>query len=230
MTTYTELTQQILDYTETDTNVLTSTITNDFIEHAELRIFRQVDLDVFKKNASATLTASTPFVTMPGTTPTTFEFVRFVSIYSASGSLGGLTDNNRIVLQKKDSSFISEYWPNRTSTGIPKYYANYDEDSLLLAPTPNAAYTMDLEYNAQPTGLSSSNTTTWVSNNAPELLLYACLVEAFKFLKGPDNMIQLYESYYKTALQPFVGEQMGRRRRDEYMDGMARIPIPSENP
>ena len=230
MTTYSELTQQILDYTETDTNVLTSTITNDFIEHAELRIFRQVDLDVFKKNASATLTASTPFVTMPGTTPTTFEFVRFVSIYSASGSLGGLTDNNRIVLQKKDSSFISEYWPNRTSTGIPKYYANYDEDSLLLAPTPNAAYTMDLEYNAQPTGLSSSNTTTWVSNNAPMLLLYACLVEAFKFLKGPAEMLQTYTQAYTNELQVLAQEQMGRRRRDEYSDGIVRVPMPSEQP
>ena len=230
MTTYAELTQQILDYTETDSNVLTSTITNDFIEHSELRIFREIDFDVYKKNASASLTASTPFVTMPGATPTTFEFVRFVAIYSASGSLGGLTDNDRIILQKKDASFMSEYWPNRSSTGIPKYYANYDEDSLLLAPTPNAAYTMDLEYNAQPTGLSSSNTTTWVSNNAPMLLLYACLVEAFKFLKGPAEMLQTYTQAYTNELQVLAQEQMGRRRRDEYSDGIVRVPMPSEQP
>tara|TARA_B100001094_G_C18090567_1_gene750187 strand:+ start:452 stop:1141 length:690 start_codon:yes stop_codon:yes gene_type:complete len=229
MTTYAELTQQILDYTETDTNVLTSTITNDFIEHAELRIFRQIDLDVFKKYKTASLTSSDPFVAMPGASPTTFAFVRYVHIFSPSGSLGGLTDNDRITLEKKDSSFINEYWPNRTSTGIPKFYANWDNDTIILAPTPNAAYTVELAYNAQPTGLSSSTTTTWVSNNAAELLLYACLVEAFKFLKNP-NMVQMYETYYKQALQPFVGEQMGRRRRDEYMDGMARIPIPSENP
>ena len=230
MTTYAELTQQILDYTETDTNVLTAAITNDFIEHAELRIFREIDLDVYKKNATATLTASTPFVTMPGVIPTDFEFVRYITIYSSSGSLGSLTDNERIVLQKKDASFLSEYWPNRTSTGVPKYYANYDEDSLILAPTPNAAYTMDLEYNAQPTGLSSSNTTTWVSNNAPMLLLYACLIEAFKFLKGPAEMLQTYTQSYANEVQVLAQEQMGRRRRDEYSDGIVRVPMPSEQP
>ena len=229
MTTYAELTQQILDYTETDTNVLTSTITNDFIEHAELRIFRQLDLDVYKEYKTASLTSSDPFVAMPGATPTTFEFARYVHIFSPSGSLGGLTDNERITLQKKDSSYINEYWPNRTSTGVPKYYANWDNDTILLAPTPNAAYTIELAYNALPTGLSSSNTTTWVSNNTPALLLYACLIEAFKFLKNPD-MVQMYEAYYKQELTPTAGEQMGRRRRDEYMDGMPRVPIPSGNP
>ena len=125
---------------------------------------------------------------------------------------------------------MSEYFPNRTSTGIPKYYANWDNDTIILAPAPNAAYTIELAYNAQPTGLSSSNTTTWVSTNVPQMLLYACLVEAFKFLKGPDNMLQTYESYYQQALSPFAGEQMGRRRRDEYMDGVPRIGVRSTNP
>ena len=229
MTTYAELTQQILDYTETDVNVLTSTITNDIIEHAESRIFRNVDLDVFKKYKTAALTSGDPFVAMPGATPQTFAFIRYVQIFSAGGSLGGLTDNERVTLIKKDSSFINEYLPSRATTGIPKYYANWDNDTILLAPTPNAAYTVELAYNAQPTGLSSSTTTTWISTNAPEMLLYACLVEAFKFLKNPQ-MTQMYEQYYKEALTPFAGEQMGRRRRDEYMDGVVRIPVPSGNP
>ena len=230
MTTYSELVTQIREYTETDSNVFTTVIVNDFIEHAELRIFRDVDLDVFRKYQTATLTSGDPFISMPGATPTDFEFARYITIFSPSGSLGGLTDNERVYLQKKDTSFISEYAPNRTSTGIPKYYANWDNDTIILAPTPNAAYTIELAYNALPTGLSSSNTTTWVSTNAPQLLLYACLVEAFKFLKGPDNMLQMYETYYQQALTPFMGEQMGRRRRDEYMDGVPRIPIRSNNP
>tara|TARA_R110002096_G_scaffold30805_1_gene91552 strand:- start:161 stop:826 length:666 start_codon:yes stop_codon:yes gene_type:complete len=221
MTTYAELTQQILDYTETDDNVLTSTINNDIIEHAESRIFRNADLDVFKKYKTASLTSGDAFVAMPGSTPQTFAFIRYVQIFGA--------DNVRISLEKKDSSFMNEFLPNRTTTGTPKYYANWDNDTIILAPAPDAAYTVELAYNAQPTGLSSSNTTTWISNNAPEMLLYACLVEAFKFLKNPQ-MVQMYESYYKQALQPFVGEQMGRRRRDEYMDGVPRIAIPSENP
>ena len=230
MTTYSELVTQIREYTETDSNVFTTVIVNDFIEHAELRIFRDVDLDVFRKYQTATLTSGDPFISMPGAIPTDFEFARYITIFSPSGSLGGLTDNERVYLQKKDTSFISEYAPNRTSTSIPKYYANWDNDTIILAPTPNAAYTIELAYNAQPTGLSSSNTTTWVSTNAPQLLLYACLVEAFKFLKGPDNMLQMYETYYQQALTPFMGEQMGRRRRDEYMDGVPRIPIRSNNP
>tara|TARA_X000001388_G_scaffold51181_1_gene37063 strand:- start:885 stop:1550 length:666 start_codon:yes stop_codon:yes gene_type:complete len=221
MTTYAELVTQIRDYTETDSNVLTTTIVNDFIEHAESRIFRNADLDVFKKYKTANLTIGDPFVAMPGATPSTFAFVRYIQIFG--------TNNIRISLEKKDSSFINEYIPNRTTTGTPKYYANWDNDTILLAPAPDAAYTVELAYNAQETGLSSSNTTTWVSNNVPEMLLYACLVEAFKFLKNPQ-MVQMYESYYKTALQPFVGEQMGRRRRDEYMDGIPRVAIPSENP
>jgi len=221
MTTYAELTQQIIDYTETDSNVLTTTILNDIIEHAESRIFRNADLDVFKKYKTANLTTGDPFVAMPGATPQLFAFVRYIQIFG--------TDNVRITLEKKDTSFINEYVPNRTITGTPKYYANWDNDTLLLAPSPDATYTVELAYNAQPTGLSSSNTTTWVSNNAPEMLLYACLVEAFKFLKNPQ-MVQMYEQYYKEVLQPFAGEQMGRRRRDEYMDGIPRIPVPSGNP
>jgi len=221
MTAYADLVTQIRDYTETDSNVLTTIIVNDFIEHAESRIFRNADLDVFKKYKTANLTIGDPFVAMPGATPQTFAFVRYIQIFG--------TDNIRVTLEKKDSSFINEYVPNRTITGTPKYYANWDNDTILLAPAPDAAYTVELAYNTQETGLSSSNTTTWVSNNVPEMLLYACLVEAFKFLKNPQ-MVQMYESYYKTALQPFVGEQMGRRRRDEYMDGIPRIAIPSENP
>ena len=128
------------------------------------------------------------------------------------------------------NSFINEYSPNRTSTGIPKYYASWDNNTIIVAPAPNAAYTVELAYNAQPTGLSSSNTTTWVSLNAPRALLYASLVEAFKFLKGPDNMLAIYEQSFNDAVKTLATEQMGRRRRDEYRDGALRMPIPSVNP
>ena len=229
MTTYSELVTQIRDYTETDSNVFTTVIVNDFIEHAELRIFRDVDLDVFRKYQTATLTSGDAFVGMPGNTPTSFAYIRAVNIFSPSGSLGGLTDNERVFLEKRDPSFINEYSPNRTSTGIPKYYANWDNDTIILAPAPNAAYTIELAYNAQETGLSSSNTTTWVSTNAPQLLLYACLIEAFKFLKNP-NMVAMYTQAYQDVITPLAAEQIGRRRREEYKDGVVRLPIPSANP
>ena len=229
MTTYSELVTQIRDYTETDSNVLTTVIVNDFIEHAESKIFRQIDFDVFRKYKTANLTSGDSFVAMPGSTPDSFAFIRSVNIFSPSGSLGGLTDNERVFLEKRDQSFINEYNPNRTSTGIPKYYANWDNDTIVLAPSPNAAYTIELAYNAQETGLSSSNTTTWVGNNAPGLLLYACLIEAFKFLKNPE-MVGMYRQAYQELLTPLAAEQIGRRRREEYKDGVVRIPIPSGNP
>ena len=230
MTTYSELVTQIREYTETDSNELTTTIINDMIEHAEMRLYRELDLDAYKKNATASLTSGTPFVTLPGSTPSNFSAIRCVTIYSPSSSLGGLTDSERRVLRKKDVSYLSEYWPNRTTTGIPKYYANYDEDSIMIAPTPNAAYTIDIEYTTLPTGLSSSNTTTWVSNNAPTALLYACLLEAFKFLKGPADMLAMYEQSYKNAVGTLATEQMGQKRREDYRDGVIRLPVPSENP
>ena len=229
MTTYSELVTQIRDYCKVDNNVFTTAIVNDFIEHAELTIFRQIDFDVFRKYQTASLTTGDAFVGMPGNTPTSFAYIRAVNIFSPSGSLGGLTDNERVFLEKRDASFINEYSPNRTSTGIPKYYANWDNDTIILAPAPNAAYTIELAYNAQETGLSSSNTTTWVSTNAPQLLLYACLIEAFKFLKNP-NMVAMYTQAYQDVITPLAAEQIGRRRREEYKDGVVRLPIPSANP
>ena len=223
MTTYSELVTQIRDYTETTSDVLSDTIVNDFIEHAEKRIFRDVDLDIFRSYQFATLTVGNPFVSLPGANTDNIAFVRSAQIYTSASP-------TRDYLEQKDISFMNEYWPNRDTTGKPKYYANWDQDTLYLAPTPNSAYNIELALNKQPTGLSSSNTTTWVSTNAPKVILYAALCEAFRFLKGPDNMLQYYEQGYKQALQGLQIEQQGRRRRDEYYDGVIRFPLDSKQP
>ena len=223
MTTYSELVTQIRDYTETTSDVLSDTIVNDFIEHAEKRIFREVDLDIFRSYQFATLTAGNPFVSLPGANTDNIAFVRSAQIYTAASP-------TRDYLEQKDITFMNEYWPNRDTTGKPKYYANWDQDTLYLAPTPNSAYNIELALNKQPTGLSSSNTTTWVGTNAPKVILYATLCEAFRFLKGPDNMLQYYEQGYQQALQGLQIEQQGRRRRDEYYDGVLRFPLDSKQP
>ena len=221
MTTYAELTTQILDYTETTTDVLTSTRTDDFIEHTENRILREADLDAFKSHQYAALTSSSPFLSLPGGTdpdPTSLATIRTVHIWPASGTA------TRDFLEQRDISFMNEYWPVRTSTSTPKYWAWWDENSIYLAPTPDAAYNIEVGITRLPTRLSSSNTTTWLGNNAPSALLYGCLAEAFKFLKGPAEMLQLYEQSYQRALQELVIEQQGRHRRDEYMHGELKIP------
>ena len=224
MTTFTELQTQIRDYTEATSDVLTDVIVNDFIEHAEDRIFRELDLDVFRSYQTASLTVGNPFVAVPGINITQDAFTRSVQIYTDGGT------PTREYLIQKDVTFMNEYWPNRDSTGKPKYYANWDQDRLYLAPTPNSAYKIELALNKQPTGLSSTTSTTWLSTNAPKVLLYACLVEAFRFLKGPDNMLQYYEQGYIQALQGLQIEQQGRRRRDEHYDGILRFPLDSKQP
>ena len=226
MTTYSGLVDQIRNYTETDSNVLTTTIVNDFITQAELRIFREIDLDVFRSYEFATLTASNPFVALPGSTPSTMSFVRYASIYQTTGA----TANERTRLLQKDVSYMNEYWPNRGNTGHPKYYAMWDQNTIYLAPTPNLAYNIELALNRNETGLSSTNTTTWVSQNAPQVLLYACLIEAFKYLKGPYDLLAQYDKSYQQALERLQIEQQGRRRRDEYQDGVIRVPLQSQNP
>jgi len=224
MTTYAELVDQIRAYTETDSNVLTTTIVNDFIANAENRIFREVDLDAFRSYQIASLTANNPFVTLPGAGISDTALIRSVQIYGQS--LG----NSRKKLEQKDVTFMNEYWPDRTSTASPVYYANWKQGTLYLAPTPDVAYNIEVALNKLPTGLSSTNTTTWVSTNAPRTLLYACLCEAFKFLKGPYDLLGQYEQGYANALQDLSIEQQGRGRRDEYMDGVLRTPLKSQQP
>ena len=221
MTTYAELTTQILDYTETTTDVLTSTRTDDFIEHTENRILREADLDAFKSHQYTTVTADNPFVSLPGGSdpdPTSLATIRTVHIYPASGTA------TRTFLEQRDISFMNEYWPVRTSTGTPKYWAWWDENSIYLAPTPDSAYNIEVGITRLPTRLSSSNTTSWLGNNAPSALLYGSLAEAFKFLKGPAEMLQLYEQSYQRAIQELMIEQQGRHRRDEYMHGELKVP------
>ena len=227
MTTYAELTTQILNYTETSTDVLTSTITDDFIEHTENRILREADLDAFKSHQYSTLTADNPFLSLPGGSnpdPTSLATIRTVHIYPASGTA------TRTFLEQRDISFMNEYWPVRTSTSTPKYWAWWDENSIYLAPTPDSAYNIEVGITRLPTRLSSSNATSWLGNNAPVALLYGSLAEAFKFLKGPAEMLQLYEQSYQRALQELAAEQQGRHRRDEYMHGALRLPLQSHNP
>ncbi len=213
--TYDELVTKIRDYTEVSSTVLTSTIVNGFIENAEFRILRDVDSDNNRRYATAELVASTRFID----TPDNALVIRSAQIVNSDG-VGQA--NNREFLQWRDTSFMSEF-NNTGATGVPKYYSWWDKDTIVLAPTPDATYTIQLNYVLKDEGLSSTNTTTYLSLYFPNGLLYACLVEAYGFLKGPQDLLQLYEQKYKQVLEGFSVEQMGRRRRDEYQSGVPRI-------
>jgi len=216
--TYAELVTKIRDYTEVDSNVFTSTIIDGFILDAEERILRDVDSDNNRKYATATIVGGQRFVNTPLINSSTLV-IRSAQIIDSDGVGQG---TNRSYLEYRDTNFISEYNPTE-SQGLPKYYGYWDEETIVVAPTPDQNYTMQVNYILKPVGLSSSNTTTYLSQNFPNGLLYACLVEAYGFLKGPADMIQYYEGKYKQAIEGFSIEQMGRRRRDEFTDGPPRI-------
>ena len=213
--TYTELVQKIRDYTEVDANVLTSTIVDGFIENAEFKILREVDSDNNRRYATANLITSDRFISRPAG----LLIVRSAQIIDSDGSS---QPNNRDFLQYRDTSFMSEFNPTE-ATGVPKYYSLWDEQKIVVAPTPDATYTIQLNYILKDPGLSATNTTTYLSQNFPNGLLYACLVEAYGFLKGPVDMLQLYDKKYTEAVKGFSIEQMGRRRRDEYQSGVPRV-------
>ena len=217
--TYAELVTKIRDYCEVDSNVFTSTIIDGFISDAQFRILRDVDSDNNRAYAQADIVAGQRYVNTPLINDETLV-IRSVQI---TNSTGGADNSSRSFLEYRDTNFISEYNPTGVQ-GLPKYYSYWDENTIVLAPTPDQNYNMQINYILKPTGLSSSNTTTYLSNEFPNGLLYACLVEAYGFLKGPPDMIQFYEGKYQQALQGFTVEQMGRRRRDEYQQGSPRLP------
>jgi hypothetical protein len=213
--TYAELVQKIRDYTEVDSNVLTATIVDGIINDAEFRILREVDSDNNRRYATANVLTSTRFID----TPTNALTIRSAQIVDSDGTA---SPDNREFLQFRDTSFMSEFNPTG-ATGVPKYYSWWDEDTIVMAPTPDATYTIQLNYILKDPGLSSTNTTTYLSTYFPNGLLYACLAEAYGFLKGPVDMLQLYDNKYVEAVKGFSIEQMGRRRRDEYQAGVPRI-------
>jgi len=226
--TYAELLQKVRDYTEVDSAVLTDTIVQGMIRDAELRIFREVDADYTREYATANLNINSPYLDLPSANVTTSTrtsiIVRSMLVFDSTQ-----TPTTKEYLDKRDTSFIFEY--NSTgATGVPKYYANWKETTIIMAPAPDAQYKVQLSYIYSPEALSATNTTTYLSDNVSDLLFYATMVQAYEFLKGPMDMYKIYSDKYNGAIQSFALEQMGRRRRDEYMDGVPRIKVPSPSP
>ena len=220
--TLTNLQNDIRDYTEVDSTVFSTGVLNTMIKNAENRIYRDSDSDDNRFYATSNLVIGNRYVTIP----TDLRFIRYIQLKDSSG--------NQVFLEKRDTSFMSEYYNTpATQSGLPKYYANWDAEYWVVAPTPDSTYEITMAYTKQPTSLtdsSVSSTGTYVSNKYQDLLLYAALVEAYGYLKGPADMLQYYEGSYRRALQSYSIEQQGRRRRDEWQDGAIRTPMKSESP
>jgi len=139
-----------------------------------------------------------------------------------------INGSDRTFLEKRDTSFISEY-NNSGATGLPKYWANWDDFNIAVAPTPNSAYTVQINFIIDPPQFTLSNN-TYLSTYQESMLLHGVLTEAFRYLKGPMDMYNLYQTKYTEEVQNFALQQMGRRRRAEYDDGVPRIKVDSPSP
>jgi hypothetical protein len=215
---YAALQQAIQDYCQnTETSFVSSIST--FVQQAEQRIFNTVQFPSLRKNVVGSTTASNQYLSCPN------DFLAAYSLAVIDGT-GAYS-----YLLNKDVNFIRESYPSPTSTGTPAYYALFGpqtaaqtELTLILGPTPDAAYQMELHYFFYPPSIVTAGT-SWLGDNLDSVLLYGSLVEAYTYMKGEADMLALYDSKYKDALQLAKRLGDGLERRDAYRSGQARIPV-----
>lgn len=211
--TYGELKQAIQDYTENDETSFVNNLPL-FIRQAEERILKQVQLSLFRKNATASSDSGNPYLAVPS------DFLAPFSL-SYRGD-----DGDRVFLEFKDVSFIQDYNPDTTTTGAPKYYAQFDVDYFLLGPTPDAVYTMELHYLYRPQSLTAlaDSGTTWLSENAEMAMLYGSLIEAYIYMKGEADVLSMYEKRLQESIMGIKMLGEAKETTDQYRTGMVIRP------
>ena len=223
------LESDIRGYTEVSATVLTDAILKTQIQNAENKIWRSIPTDQNAHYATSNLVVGNRYVTIPED----LRSINYAQLQDANGQ--------QVFLEQRDPSFMAEYYstPSTSAVGIPKYYGNWDETFWVVSPTPDKNYAITLAYNKEPisitnttkpTGAPASTNGTYLSNKYQDLLLYACLINAYGYLKGPADMIQYYQTQYENALTTYATEQIGYRRRDEDEDGIIRQQLKSKSP
>lgn len=204
--TYTTLKQAIQDYAENDETTFVNNIDN-FIKAAEERIFKEVDLEFFRKNVTAVMTSGNKFLSMPSDFLSSFS----LSYIDASGE--------NVFLLQKDVNYLQEFHPDSTVTGSPKYYGIFDYQNFIIAPTPDSGYTAELHYYYRPASIVGTGT-SWIGTNAPQALLYGSLVEAYIFMKGEQDVIQLYNGRLQEAMSELQIYAVAKENTDAYRSGL----------
>jgi len=206
--TFAQLKTAIQEYTENTETAFVSNI-DDFIRSTEDRIFYLVDLELFRKNATSAVSQNDPFLSLP-------------TDFLASFSLSITNSSSKEFLLQKDVNYIQEYNPNSATTGTPKYYARFDLNNVILAPTPDSNYVCEFHYFYRPTSLTAGadSGTTWLSTNAPNALLYGSLYEAYIYMKGEPDMLQMYEKQFTEALSRLKDLGEARENSDAYRRGL----------
>jgi len=220
--TLANLRTDIRNYTEVDSTVLADSILDTFIRNAENKIYREADNDDNRFYSTSNLTIGNRYVTIPAN----LRIIRYIQLTDTT-----VSPSIQVFLESKDPSYMAEFYNTpSTASGVPRYYANWDAEYWVVAPTPNAAYEITMAFVKQPTSIVTDTGGTYLSNKYQDLLLYGSLVNAYGYLKGPADMLQYYTQAYQVGLQSYAIEQQGRRRRDEYQDGVIRTPLKSPFP
>lgn len=208
--TYAQLVDAIHGYLQVDSNGISTTDMDTIIRQAEQRIYYDVQIPVLKKNVTGNLTNGNRYLTTPDD---------YLATYSIAVNNGG----NYEYLLPKEVAFLREAYPSTSTTGTPRYYAIFDNDTFLIAPPPDANYEVELHYFYEPPSIVDQTSGTWISENAENALLYGCLFEAYTYLKGEQDLISLYAGKYEESIKALkvIGE--GRNRSDTYRNSEPRI-------
>ncbi len=201
--TFTTLKTAIQDYVQSTETTFVNNLSR-FIVNAEERILKECQLDVFRKNVSGNLTSGNQYLSKP-------------TDFLAQNSLSVINNSSKEFLLYKQVTALQDYTPNPATTGTPKYYADWNEGTFLIAPTPDAAYDVELHYFYRPTSITESGDgTSWLGTNAELSLWYGSLVEAYTFLKGEPDLLGLYNSRFQESLQWLKNLGEGLQTRDQY--------------
>jgi hypothetical protein len=209
--TYSELKSLIQNYLQNTETQFVSDLPS-IIKQAEERILKTIQLPVFRKNVSGTLTSGNEYLA----TPTDF-LDNFSLSFTSSGS--------QTFLLFKDVNFIREAYPNSSTTGTPKHYALFDDGSFIIGPTPDSSYAVELHYFYRPASITAGadSGTTWLSDNAENALLYGSLLEAYIYMKGEPDLISLYQQRFLQALARLKNLGEGDNTVDNYRDDVVRV-------
>ena len=202
--TYSQLTANIQDICET-------TFTSDqlamFVQQTEQFIYNTVQLPSLRKNVSGTVTSGNKYLAVPSD----YLYTYSLAVVNSDGSFDFLLN--------KDVNFIREAYPTPTSTGVPKHYANFNDETFILGPTPNANLTVELHYGYYPESIVTASTLPWLGENFDSALLNGSLVEAIRFTKGEPDMVALYQQMFAQSLTLLKALGDGKLRGDTYREG-----------
>ena len=210
--TYAELQTAIKDYLQNTETTFVNDL-DTIIKQGEERILKIINLPVFRKNVTGVLTDGDTYLSTP-------------SDFMDAFSLAIVSSSNHSYLLRTDVSFIREAYPNSSTKSTPKHYALFDDTAFIVGPTPDADYTAELPYFYRPNSITAgaSDGTTWLSTNASNALLYACLLEGYVYMKGEPDLLQVYDGRYKEALARLKNLGEAENISDSYREGTFRIP------